>query len=313
MNFRTSARLARAEAGGYTGAMEGDSLPGRPRAGSGSRLVEAAAGLMVAACGLLLVVGVRFFEPQAGNLSRDMAAWMAGGGWLSLAIGPVVFAHAVWGWRRRTRTLRGGTGAWRADYDWPQDGLTRANTAAETAQGALMLGLSVTPGLTLSGMWLMMSGETPLMPAAGLLITAVWTLLVWHQWGTGLMQRLRHGESRLRLPPAPVYAGETVLAELETTADLRAPEVTLRCVREVRTGSGDSQRVERRLAAVGRTSLSAQTTAGWQLTLEAPADAPATALSADPPSYWELEVKDVAARYEAVFLVPVYPRPPLLP
>lgn len=293
--------------------MEGESLPGRPRAGSGSRLVEAGAGLMVAACGLLLVVGERYLEPSAGNLSRDMAAWMAAGGWLGLAIGPVVFTHAVWSWRRRTRVLRGGAGAWRADYDWPQDGLTRANTAAEAAGGALMLSLSLTPGLALCGVSLMLSGETLLIPAAGLLITAVWTLLAWHQWGTGLMQRLRHGESRLRLPPAPVYAGETVLAELETTADLRAPQMTLRCVREVRTGSGDSQRVERRLAATGRTAMCAQTTAGWQLNIEAPADAPVTALSADPPTYWELEVKDVAARYEAVFLVPVYPRPPLLP
>lgn len=285
--------------------MDEGEIKGPTRSGPRSGWMEVVVAVVMIAVGAL-PVALHLIEPSREGGTRGLA--FGGGFVMLLALGASVeIARNI---ARRRRAVAGGSEAWRADYDWPADGLQKVNTrSAAIVSAAAILG-SLLPGLAILAMGLT-TGGVVWMTVIGLAMIALMALVSWHQFGTPLVQCLRHGESRLRMPPVPAHLGEPTLVELETSADLGAPELTLRCIREEWVGSGKHRRKARYLVSYGRTSMDSQTTNGLQLHVEAPADAPATSLSEDPPRYWELEVKDKAAGFEALFLIPVYSRPAL--
>lgn len=285
--------------------MEEGEVRGPYRSGPRSGWTEVLVAVVMIAVGALLVA-LHLLEPSPEGWTR----WLAVGGGFALLVALGASVELARNFARRRRARAGGTEAWLADYDWPSDGLQTVNTrSAAVVSAAAILG-GLLPGLAILAMGLTTGGDAWL-AVFGLAMMAGMTLVSWHQFGTALVQCLRHGESRLRMAPAPAYLGEPTLVELETSADLSTPELTLRCIREEWVGSGKHRRKARYLLAVGRTSMESQTTNGLQVHVEPPADAPATSLSEDPPRYWELEVKDEAAGFEALFLIPVYPRPAL--
>lgn len=285
--------------------MDEEEVPGPTRSGARSGWMEVLVAVVMTAVGSLLVA-VHLIAPSPGGWSR----WLALGGGFAVLVALAASVELARNFARRRRALAGGAEAWLADYDWPADGLQTVNTkSAAIVSAAAILG-SLLPGLAILAMGLATGGDAT-MTVFGLAAMAGMALVSWHRFGTPLVQCLRHGESRLRMAPAPAYLGEPTLVELETSANLGAPELTLRCIREKWVGTGKHRRKERYLLARGRTSMDSQTTNGLQLHVEAPADAFGTSLSEDPPRYWELEVKDEAAGFEAVFLIPVYPRPRL--
>lgn len=283
-----------------------DELRGPTRSGPRAGWMEACVALVMTGVGAVMVA-LHHFEPSPGGGTRWVA--VGGGALIALAMGASV--QIARDFARRRRASAGGAQAWLADYDWPLDGLQAVNTRSAAALSAAAILGGLIPGSLIMAMGLAVGGDL-MMTGIGLVMAAFMTLVSWNQFGTPLLQCLRHGESRLRMAPAPAYLGETTLVELETSAELDVPALVFRCVREEWVGSGKSRRKARFLIEYGRASLDSRTTNGLQILVEARADAPATSLSEDPPRYWELEVKDEAAGFEALFLIPVYPRPRLL-
>lgn len=276
---------------------------GLTRSGPRAGWMEVVVAVVMIAVGAVLIA-LHLIEPSPEGGTR----WVAFGGGVLILLALGASIEIVRNFTRRRRALAGGTEAWLADYDWPADGVQTVNTRSAAIVSASAILGSLLPGLAILAMGLTTGGDV-WMTVIGLAMMALMALVSWHQFGTPLVQCLRHGESRLRMPPVPAYLGEPTLVELETSAVLSAPALTFRCIREEWIGSGKHRRKARYLLAYGRTSMDSQTTNGLQLNVEAPAGGPATSLGQDPPRYWELEVKDEAAGFEALFLIPVYPRP----
>lgn len=285
---------------------EGTVLRGPTRSGPRSGLTEAFTAVVMISVGSLLIY-VDWVEPGALGGKR----WLTLGGAVAVLVALGAAVELVRNFKRRRRAAEGGRDAWLADFDWPADGLQRANTWGEAVRAAAVVLGSLLPGAGILLMSFSSGFDEVWMPVLGVAMAAGMGAAVWYQLGAPLVQCLRHGESRLRMPPVPVYLGQPSLVEFETAAALGALGLTLRCVREAWEGSGKHRRKVRHFVQRGRAETHSQTTNGFQLLLEPPADAPGTSLGVDPPTYWELEVVDEAAGFEALFLVPVYPRPVL--
>ncbi len=230
--------------------------------------------------------------------------------------------------RGKARRRRGAPAAaepWLADHPWRRDGaedltgnearrallgggiLTLvasvvAAIALPEARGVEALGLAVIPALLMAaGLWLLSRGVRT------------------------VLRRGRHGVSELRFARFPFFLGEALDATLVrqgATAALGGLRARLTCLREEKQeGSGMSDDIHRddsyRRAPAWSETRAVRGVVGERVAIrfDVPPPGPeavGTALSADPPSYWELEVWAEPAEgpaYHAVFLVPVYQRP----
>lgn len=140
-----------------------------------------------------------------------------------------------------------------------------------------------------------------------------------------VLRRSRHGVSELRFARFPFFLGEPLDATLVrqgATAPLDGLRARLTCLREVKEeGSGMSDDIHRddsyRRATAWSETRAVRGVVGERVAIrfDLPPPGPdvvGTALAADPPCYWELELWAAAAAgpaYHAVFLVPVYERP----
>lgn len=233
-----------------------------------------------------------------------IAQFLANGGGAALVLGVLGMTAD-----RVARSLRARRGPMAADYAWPQDGVQRVGTLPEAACSVAVIAVFAALGGILPGIFVGMGADVTLVL---FVIFAPMGGFVGFLIGGGpLVMYRRYGPSRLKLPSGPVFPGSTVLAELESRADLSRAEMELRCVREDVVGTGKQAKVVKTRTALGRVAERQATTAGLQFALVIPEDAAPCALSANPAVYWELFVKDEAAEFEGYFLVPVYPRPPL--
>ncbi|TPW19807.1 MAG: hypothetical protein FD126_2318 [Elusimicrobia bacterium] len=286
--------------------MSDESLPG-PTRGAGVGF-GASGGAFLASLVIGGTIGVVAFALKAMGVAEDDAfldPWVrAGGAVAALALVGLMVNSVAGALRRRTLADRG---AMALDYAWPADGVQSAGTWVDALRSVGVIAFSVFVGGFLPTAYFQPPKDValPLFVVGG----AVGGFLGYLFGGGALVQYRRYGASRLKLPPGPLPPGESMLAELETSADLSRAELVLRCVRETIVGTGKHARVVRTQTAGGRVSQRQATTSGLQFVLTPPEDAAPNSLATHPPLYWELYVNDEAAAFEAYFLVPVYPRP----
>ena len=149
-----------------------------------------------------------------------------------------------------------------------------------------------------------------------LLLFDLLALLAWQRALGETARRLRHGRSRVRWTRFPLAIGEPARLVTELPASLpvgSAVRAELRCVREetVETLTGTRERRTQHVVhrVVWREAREVTRAPGpLALAFDLPADAPSTALLAEPPTYWELALASElpGADFSATYLVPVY-------
>lgn len=214
---------------------------------------------------------------------------------------------------------------WLADHPWRRDGA--ADLSPDEARRALLAGgiLTLAASLLAAALLPETGGEAvavPVLVLGALLLVGLWLL---SRGVRTVLRRGRHGVSELRFARFPYLLGEPLDATLVrqgATAALDGVMARLTCYQErldEGTGAPGEPQGDDRYVRVARWSetrpVPGVTGARAPLRFDLPrpgAEVVGTALSTDPPSYWELEVWARPAEgpaYHAAFLVPVYQRP----
>lgn len=236
---------------------------------------------------------------------------------------PRRFATPRGGRRRRGLPAAPPGEPWLGDHRWRRDGAE--DLAPVEGRGALVVGGVLTVVASTFAAALLPEVDWPfvLAPAlfgGGLLAGGLWLLARGVQ---AVRRRARHGVSELRFARFPFLLGEPLDATLVregATARLEGLVARLSCVQERREAAvgqpgepfGDDTWARQVTWSETRPLPGAVgTRAALRLPLPPPGPGVAgTALAADPPRYWELELwasgGGEGAPYHAVFLVPVY-------
>jgi hypothetical protein len=220
---------------------------------------------------------------------------------------------------------------WLADHPWRREGLL--DESGRDVRNALAGGGVLTLVATLVGVLLLprVPGDMILVPAlvaGAFLADGLWFL------GTGvltLLRRQRHGVPELRLARFPAFLGEPLDATLlrgGARVPLTGLHARLTCVEE-RWGQSShfddahprtsmSRRLERREGWSETRPVRGTYGTSIPVRFDLPPAGPGVAgtrLAAELPCYWELELwaELPGLDFHAVFLVPVYARPGLIP
>ncbi len=224
-----------------------------------------------------------------------------------------VIGKAIW---RRQAAGRPNE-PWLYDHHWRREGV--AFSAFDDMVKRLLAAIVWTSiwvpfawvGITERGAW-------PFLVAVA--VFGLLGLMLWYRWAQMLFDFLRYGNSFLTYDQFPYSLGGTLSARLRIPRDTSAIEeltLTLRCVEERYVTSGTGRNPTSNVLCyelygesvrLGRDGLNGLLAGEIPVQFQIPADPPATSLISSPPTYWEVEAKGKAqgARYEAVFLVPVY-------
>lgn len=226
---------------------------------------------------------------------------------------------------RRRRGAAPPAEPWLAEHPWRRDAAEDL-TGGEARKALLVGGILVLVASIIAAAILPdADGVEELAPAiipALLLAGGLWLL---SRGVRTVLRRSRHGVSELRFARFPFLLGEPLDATLVrqgATAPLDGLHARLTCLREVKQeGSGMSDDIHRddsyKRAVAWSETRAVRGVVGERVALrfDLPPEGPevvGTALSADPPCYWELELWAAPAEgpaYHAVFLVPIYQRP----
>ncbi|HET7292070.1 MAG TPA: hypothetical protein VFM88_06575 [Vicinamibacteria bacterium] len=265
--------------------------------------------------GMLALVSNRYAEmPQEKGLlaAAGLCLVFAGAGGLFVTQG----ARGIAARRRRKRLLAENPGEpWLADHAWSGPSLD-----ADRRGGILHgLGCIAVSCLFLApfNWWAFASGDAslPLQAVVGLVDLGPIVLLAGLAYEQA--RRARWGRARLELDAFPLFVGERLTARLVPARSLvkGTLELTLRCVEERhearRSGNRTSNVVVAYAHHEARHAVDLATAPGeTRVSFDLPRDGPATRLSSDPPTYWELLAKaeTPGIDFEETFLLPVYKR-----
>jgi len=303
-------------------------LPRRPpRGGLATGPAALVIGLVLLAAGTAL--GLAGLNAGGHPEARPAGVTMGGGFALVGLIVGVQGARGLLDRARRRRALAGHPGEpWLADHAWRREG-TIDDSAAQ-ARRALVGGGVLTVLVSMAASAMVGDAEGPglylLITVLGLFMAVGLGLVARGVWL--VLHRARHGLAELRFDRFPFLLGEPLEVALlrEPSAPrLQGLTATLTCVVErweERDGEGDAgdtgRSGPRRVLArheVWRAERPVAWASGGRLPIRfdlppAGGAAVATALSEDPPRYWELALHaDLpGVDFGATFLVPVYER-----
>jgi hypothetical protein len=289
------------------------------------------AGVLGGLALLVVGTGLALYGLNADGHPENRPMGLSMGGAFAL-VGVLVLIQSVGGWldaARRRRALAAWPGEpWLADHAWRREGIV--DDTAGQARSALVGGGLLTLLASVLASVMMRGAEGP-----GLFILVV-ILGVLMAFGLGLLgrgvylvlRRARHGLAEVRFGRFPFFLGGPLEVELlrEPNAP-RLPRLTARlaCVverwveREVPSSTDDARQgkatrvLEREEVWHAVQAVAPGPGPRIPLRFELPPPggaAVATALSEDPPRYWELSLHaDLpGVDFGATFLVPVYER-----
>lgn len=273
----------------------------------------------------LLVIAVAFGE--VGGANEDLPPWILGAfGSVFALVGLFVSVVGVQGWvtgRRRQALLDAHPDEpWR-EHDWDE------REAHDRSTGPLaMFAIAAFMTLFLSMFNYVLfvdpkaSAEAPCFAKGIILLFDAVCVALWGYAFYLLGRRLKYGRAKVRYNEFPLVAGRPLRITLElpsTLSGFESLKATLRCAEQVWETSETSEpgesskrtlvtyelwRQEMTLTAdeVGRDA---------SFTFELPEDAPPTALHANPPRFWEvqLDAETPGIDYHGLFLLPVYRLP----
>lgn len=315
---RVSARLSK---GKYTPTSDADSagprvlLPHRHR----SNVVIHGVGTLAFGCAFA-IVGITLFVLSWRNqvvLLSGTPPWITAVIPLYFAMGglsTVPHAVAAIKFQRRVRWLRErhGSEPWVWDYPWDQTG------SRDDSSGRIILAVWLSVFLALIAVplnWVgFISPERRILFTIAAVIMNCVVVGYWCWTAYLVRRRMRYGVPVLRFRRFPFRRGEDIelrLTRPRALEGIAAPEATLRCVRErheVR-GNGRNRHVEiisdEMWSVAGKAELERDEYV-WRFAV--PVGVLGTALSHDPPRYWELAlaIATPGVDYGATFLVPIY-------
>jgi hypothetical protein len=235
--------------------------------------------------------------------------------------GAFVFLHGIRGLIRKAVYNRHAAARpnepWLYDHHWRREGMAFSafDDMVKRLIAAVLWTAFLVPfawvGVTQRGAW-------PFLVAVG--IFGLLGLIFWVRWAQMLFDFLRYGNSFLTYNEFPYALGGTLTARLRIPhhiSEIDELAVTLRCVKEQYVTSGTGQNRTSSVVCyelygqsitLDRDRLNGLIAGEVPVEFKIPVDQPATTLIATPPTYWEIEAKGTSrgAKYEAVFLVPVY-------
>lgn len=251
------------------------------------------------------------------DASRSTPAWLVpvvGALFAIAGLSIVAQGFAALAIHRRVRCLREtyARQPWVWDHPWDESG-SRDDSGRRIGRAiwaAAFLALFMVP---VNWIGFFSPGRPLLFAIAAVLGNCVVVGCGW--WAVYLMgRRAKYGVSTLRFHRFPFRPGDEVelhLARPSRLAGVEAPEALLRCVQErwqPRQGGKDGEEdiVAFEVWSATRTAEFQRGEYVWRFAL--PEGLPGTALSEQPPRYWELELKIETAGmdYAGTFLVPIY-------
>jgi hypothetical protein len=274
---------------------------------------------VVAGLGIALAMSGRATASGEGDLS-----WL---GYFAAAIfvafGAFIAGGALVGMRRRNRleslSLDRPDAPWLADWEWDPDTAEdeNARSMTTTCATAAFLVVFLTPFNVLVFSDELSGGEAL---AAGLLVIIFDAIAAFALYASvvTIWRNVKFGRSRLELGACPFRLGGRLSARFVTTRPIDAGSLrcTLRCVEEHWTETIDARgkrHPKQESYQIYEDSAATPLAGGREaaIAFDLPEAAHyATALSAAPPRYWELEVTadTPGLDFHAMFLVPVYGR-----
>ena len=294
--------------------------PGRTRATRmGGCGVVFGAVFVLAGLGIVLAMSGRPAASGEGDLS-----WLGYFAAATIAcFGAFIAGGALVGMRRRGRleslALDRPDAPWLADWEWDPDAAHDENVRSMTTvcATAAFLAVFLTPFNVLVFSGELDAGETL---GAGLLLLVFDAIAAFALYAAvvTVWRNVKFGRSRLELGECPFRLGQRLAARFVTTRPIGAAELrcTLRCVEEHWTETVDSRgrrHPKQESYQIYEDSTTMLLAGGREaaIAFDLPDAAHyATALSATPPRYWELEVtaETPGLDFHAMFLVPVYGR-----
>jgi hypothetical protein len=203
-----------------------------------------------------------------------------------------------------------------ADYPWHPDGFDVSEWPGVAKTAAFAIGLTIF--MSMFNWWAFIAGG-PWMIKAMVILFDCCALAMWLEAARQLGRALKFGHSRIIFTSFPCRPTEPVMIHWQPAGgvtQIRKGTFTLRCVHEWMESTGTGKNRETRIVHEERWSgrwlleqpHNLELKDAVELRYELPAHAQPTQLSADTPTFWELEVKlDLPGLdFQETYLVPIY-------